>query len=145
MSWNTSLALMKYYILRVNISDTPPLIVAGYFLDEAYGDECCFTREKRRHLKTAVRLPPFSWFPRMRKWETEGRGVEDRCKLALSFLSTRVHPECCYKISCIFVMLYCMLTWLKTELSKFELISMHSISMLQVMITNIKMSRLKCD
>ena len=41
------------YSQRVNISDTPPptLIVAGYFLDEAYGDECCFTGEKRRHLK----------------------------------------------------------------------------------------------
>lgn len=33
------------YSQRVHISDTPPLIliVAGYFLDEAYGDECCFT------------------------------------------------------------------------------------------------------
>lgn len=64
---------------------------------------------------------------------------------ARTFYSTCVHPECCHKISLIFVMLYCMLTWLKTGLSKFELISMHSISTLQAMITNIKTSRLKCD
>lgn len=37
--------------LRINISDTPRLIciVAGYFLSEAYGAECCFAGEKRRH------------------------------------------------------------------------------------------------
>lgn len=40
-------------------------------------------------------------------------------------------------------MLYCMLTWLETGLSKFDL-SMHSISILQAMITSVKMSRLKC-
>jgi len=51
-------------------------MVAGYFLDEAYGGEWCFTGEKA--FKTAVRFPPVSWIPRKREREAEGRGVEDR-------------------------------------------------------------------
>lgn len=93
--------------------------------------------------KTAVRLPllPFSWFLSVSEKLREGEWrIEER---ACTFLSTCAHSECGYKISLIFVMLYCMLTWLETGLSKFDL-SMHSISILQAMITSVKMSRLKC-
>lgn len=133
------------YSQRVNISDTPSLIliVAGYFLDGAYGDERCFTGEKRRRLKQQLGMS--TSLGSQECISEKLREGEWKIGRACTFLSTRTHPECCYKISLILVMLYYMLTWLKTGLSKFELISMHSISTLQAMITNTKMSRLKCD